>query len=57
MQVVRLLLDHGAEPETRDSNPWSALHVAALRDNGAMCGELIESVGRHLSPKGPEPAE
>lgn len=57
VQVARLLLEAGADPEVGDSEGWSALHIACFWGNLDVA-KLIVSFGANvnaLSPSGQSP--
>lgn len=45
--VCSLLLDHGADPNAKDKDQMSALHVAAQRGLTDNCRFLLERTGGH----------
>jgi ankyrin repeat protein/serine/threonine protein kinase len=42
LEVLRLLVDAGADIRAVDSNEWSMLHAAARQGHGAVCEYLID---------------
>jgi ankyrin repeat protein len=42
VQVVKELLEHGADIEVKDSNGWTSLHSAAVEGHSAVVNELLE---------------
>lgn len=43
-EMLQVLLDHGANPESEDKNGWTALHLTALRQNDRLIQMLSKNV-------------
>ncbi|XTI82236.1 ankyrin repeat-containing domain protein, partial [Cenococcum geophilum] len=41
--MVKLLLDHNANIDTKDEDEWAALHWAAIREHSAVVQLLLEN--------------
>lgn len=49
LDVIRMLLEHGANPEIRDSNGHTSLHTAAFHDNNAEIIRLLLQHGANVN--------
>lgn len=49
IEVIRLLLEHGADPEIRDSNGHTPLHTAAFHDNNVEIIRLLLKHGANVN--------
>ena len=50
LELVKLLVSHGADPHRKNSEGWSALHLAVFNGHSEVTSYLLQVLHKHSPP-------